>query len=429
MTLRLLAVGDLHLGRQPGGLPEALTTRLDTRQLGPAGALRRIVDVAIAREVDAVAFAGDLVEQEDDFFEAYGDLHAAVAALHGAGIAVVGIAGNHDVRVLPYLADEVEAFQLLGRDGTWDSVVLSGSDGVEAVLHGWSFPEARVAVSPLRDHVFSRDRRPALGLLHCDRDQSGSIHAPVTRAELAGAGLDGWLLGHIHKPDDLSPASPGGYLGSATALRRSETGPRGPWLWTIGAEGIRSIEHWPLAPLRWEPLEVSLDGIAEAEDARSRLLRVATETAGRIIEQQHRPEALGFRVEFTGRTDLRQAVASMLASEDLSDIAGVDGLHCFVGRYHFATLPELDLERLARRGDPAGLLAQRLLLLDEDPATPDRRDLLARARARLESAAREPAWQPLNPNEPGDDELAGWLREAAATALDELLAQHRETAA
>ena len=45
--------------------------------------------------------AGDVVEQEDDFYEAYGDLRRGVDRLAAAGIPVLAVSGNHDVQVLP----------------------------------------------------------------------------------------------------------------------------------------------------------------------------------------------------------------------------------------------------------------------------------------------------------------------------------------
>ena len=65
--------------------------------------------------------AGDVVEQEDDFYEAYGDLRRGVDRLAAAGVPVLGVSGNHDVQVLPRLADAVPGFRLLGRGGAWEA--------------------------------------------------------------------------------------------------------------------------------------------------------------------------------------------------------------------------------------------------------------------------------------------------------------------
>ncbi|MDN3517993.1 metallophosphoesterase [Aquisalimonas lutea] len=419
--MQLLAVGDLHLGRRPGRLPEAVRARHDLGRLGPAGALDRLVSEAVHQGVDVVAFAGDVVEQEDDFFEAYGRLRRAVASLVDAGITVVGVAGNHDVQVLPQLAREVPGFRLLGAGGNWESVTVRDAGGVPVRLHGWSFPRPVPAENPLQGVRFSRDGTPALGLLHCDRDQPASAHAPVTSRELAAAGLDAWLLGHIHKPDAISAGHPSGYLGSVSALRASETGARGPWLYTIGSGGIEAVTQWPLAPLRWEALEVDVTGMDSAAEVRSRILRAADETAADLADQPWQPAVLGLRVRLHGRTGLRRQIGSLLAGEDMDDLPLAGGIQGFVGRWWLDTRPEMDIDALARRPDPVGLLARRVQLLDQAPGSdPERTALLQRAREHLMPVHRDTAWQGLDAGEPDDAAVADWLRRAALAALDEL---------
>lgn len=423
--LKLLAVGDLHLGRQPGSLPEDLRDRNAARAHGPAEALARLVRRAIDEQVDAVLLAGDLVEDEHDFFEAYRDLHQAVSNLSAAGIRVIGVAGNHDVQVLPRLADELPDFHLLGRKGQWEAVTLTGDDGTEVLLHGWSFPHPEVRHSPLAGKTFAPDHRLQLGLLHCDRDQSGSYHGPVTSAELNNAGLDAWLLGHIHKPDLLSEASPSGYLGSVTALRRSETGARGPWLYRLSGTAIESLEQWLLAPLRWETLAVDLTGLEQAGDAIGRLMQAIQQRATELLAQGARPDAVGVRLHFTGRSSLRDQVRAALEKQQLDNIP-VEGIRWFIGRCQFDTRPDVDIRALAREKSPAGLLAARLCLLDETVDNPQRQALIERARERLASVAADSAWQPLGKTAPDEKHSESWLREALGHALERLVAQRQE---
>ena len=77
----------------------------------------------------------------------------------------------------------------------------------------------------------------------------------MTSMELTAVGLDGWLLGHIHKPDTLIAPPLIGYLGSITGMDPGEPGARGPWLLTIEAGSVKDVTQWTLAPLRWERSE------------------------------------------------------------------------------------------------------------------------------------------------------------------------------
>lgn len=426
MNGKLVTVGDLHLGRMPSRLPEELAGQ--ARELGPAGAWRRIVDRAIEEGVHVLALAGDVVEEEYDFFEAYRELQSGVERLVAAGIAVRAVAGNHDVQVLPRLADQVEDFKLLGRDGVWEQETLSAGDE-QLTVHGWSFPQRTVRISPLAGHQFERGSGLNLGLLHCDRDQSGSSYGPVTSAELSAADLDGWLLGHIHKPDSLSVENPVGYLGSATGLSSGEPGKRGPWLFTIEGGRLVSVEHWSLAPVRWERLAVDLTGIEAAEDARERLLEAINGLDTELSASSSPPEAVGLRVTFTGRTDRRRSVQTLLDAENLDALpAGGGHIHYFAERIRHATRPDLDMQALAQRTDPPGLLARRLLVLGREPDDAERCAMIEDARRHLADQAGQRYWQSLDGATTDDDEaIADWLQQAGLAALDRLLAQ-REAA-
>ena len=75
----LLAIGDVHLGTRPSSLPQNLDEAgLTVRDLGPEATLERVVELAIQDRVDAVLFAGDVVENTNARFEALRPLEASV---------------------------------------------------------------------------------------------------------------------------------------------------------------------------------------------------------------------------------------------------------------------------------------------------------------------------------------------------------------
>ena len=417
--MKILAVGDIHLGRTPSRLPP----ELHAPDLGPAEGWRRTVDAALELDVQAVLLAGDVVDREDDFFEAYRALEGGVRRLADADIDVIGVAGNHDVMVLPRLARHIPRFRLLGGDGKWESCRV-GEGGDAVTLWGWSFPQPRVPASPLADMSFDPEPGVNLGLLHCDRDAGpDSPYAPVGRGELERAGLDGWLLGHVHKPDALTAASPNGYLGSLTGLDRGEPGPRGPWMITVADGRIAEVEHLSLAPLRWEPLEVDLSGIGEPADARERLLKAVVGLDGTLASFRAAPGAVGLSVALTGRTGFGSAALDRLSRDDRDEVhRGAAGTRYFIVNTHLDTRPEIDLEELAGRPDPVGLLATRLLRLDRPEGDPERDRLVDQARRDLHDQAAKPVWRGLADGG-GATEPVAWLRQAGFRALDRLLDQ------
>jgi len=446
-TLTLLAIGDVHLGTRPSGLPAELA---DLGRGGdaitPAAALAAAVERAVAEGVDGVLFAGDVVESTNARFEAFRPLEAAVRHLAEAEIPVLAVAGNHDGEALPRLADRIEGFRLLGAGGRWEIHRLEGAGGGAAEVLGWSFPEARVSTSPVAELLRRRPPPPApgvarIGLLHGDLDASGGAYAPFRRRELEDARLDAWLLGHIHAPSlgrfggGAGPgATPCGYLGSLLPLDPTETGLHGPWRVRVHPGGRVETEPLPNGLLRWERLEVGVpegaeasgdvdavaDAILDAAAARARELRDAGEDAA----------VLGVRARLVGRTRRYEALRRWIEDSGWQGrlVREVGDTTVFVEAVSDGLTLAVDLETLARGDDPPALLARKLLAL-ESGGEP-RRALLEAAREALRPAAGEPVWQPLaetrDAGDPlADEALAGLLRQSGIAMLDALLAQRR----
>ncbi len=303
----LLAIGDIHLGTRCSGLPDELSSwGIEPEQLTPAAALDAAVDLAIQMHVDAVLFAGDVVESTNARFEAIVPLEKSIRRLLNERIQVIAVAGNHDVEALPRLAQLIDGFTLLGAGGQWESCIIERDGQGLAEIVGWSFGERVVRQSPIAqllaeplDQVPSK--LPRVGLVHADLDASGGPYAPIKRTELDQSGFDAWLLGHIHKPSTstLSGTSshfPYGYLGSLVGLDPTETGPHGPWLITVDGPGHVRAEQQPIAPLRWEQLTLIINDTDDVEDVPDRLLGEAEARVRQLADIGEAPRALALRI-------------------------------------------------------------------------------------------------------------------------------------
>ena len=432
----ILAIGDVHLGTSCSGLPDAISSwGIDPADLTPAGALRLAVDYAIEQQVDAVLFAGDVVESTNARFEAMAPLEDSARRLLDSGIEVIAVAGNHDVEALPRLAALIDGFTLLGAGGHWEAITLSKDDSPFAQVVGWSFGETHVRQSPLalllgQPLPAPSPPVPRIGLLHGDLGASGGRYAPIRQTELDDTGYDAWLLGHIHKPsiEGLSvpgSARPSGYLGSLVGLDPSETGPHGPWLVAVSKEGSFGLEHIPLAPLRWEKVAVSMDGLDHVEDVRDRLLAVAQEHVEALAQTGRTPRALGLRVTLTGASNAYEDIQKWITAGDWNSMVRVvDGTVIFFNRIVDGMELHLDLEKIASGNDPAGLLARRLLLLGQN--NEQSRELLGRARERAGTIARQDIWNPVrehrNATDPvSEDSLRDLLLRSGKAALSVML--------
>jgi len=419
--MKLLAVGDIHLGRLPTRIPKDFA--LAPSELGPAAAWREAIDLAIHEQVRAVLLAGDVVESERDFFEGFRELKAGVAKLTEAGIDVVAVAGNHDVEVLPRLAKTLggaSGFTLLGEGGVWQSHRID--DGASQVrIWGWSFPKRTVRTSPLSDAQFDRSAGTELGLLHCDLGQTTSAYAPVTRAELTQSGLDGWLLGHIHAPHALTADNLIGYLGCLTGMDPGEPGAHGPWLIDIGEGRIREVRQLPIAPLRWEVLRIDLNALEDAEDLEQVLIDEAEQFDDALFVQGAASKAIGLRVKFVGNSAHEKALDGLRAGAHFP----IKDRHYFVEHIESECLPDVSLEELAKREDPLGLLASRLLVLDRPADDLDRRAFIESTLKRFTERLQTARWKVLESNADrcAEEAVVEQLRAAGTAALHKLFAQ------
>ena len=435
---KILAIGDVHLGRSCSGVPNVVSSRdIDPRELTPAAALKLSTDFAIKQEVDAVLFVGDVVESTNARFEAMPPLEECVRWLLDAGIQVFAVAGNHDFEALRRLADLVEGFTLLGANGRWESRALKKNKVAVAEIIGWSFSERHVRQSPVAQLLLepleaAAKPVPRIGLLHAHLNASGGYYAPIRQVELDNTGYNAWLLGHIHKPsiESLSArvdSRPSGYLGSLVGLDRSETGPHGPWLLRLRDRGGLHLEHIPLAPLRWEQVSISIEGLEHVEDVADRLLDAVGSFVRRIGQEGRVPRALGLQARLTGTSPCHEDIRERIAAGAWRDLGRViDGTAVFYTKIIAAITPRRDLAEIAKGDDPAALLARRLMVLKQDD---DRsRDLIEQARAALVEVAHDKRWSPVNEHRNATDPLSDEaLREvlfrSGMMALNEMFSQ------
>jgi hypothetical protein len=427
VTVRLLFVGDIHLGRRPTRLPDDWSLLgLSAAELTPAAAWRDCVDHALATRPDAVVLAGDVVDALDDRFEAFSLLRTGVDRLLQAGIATFAVAGNHDVEVLPRLAAQIPGFRLIGAGGEWECVSVASRDGDALRLLGWSFPSPVVEESPLASLRFQPQPGVAtLGVLHCDLDAGRGPYAPVRRSELARVPVDAWLLGHLHRPDALTGSRPIGYLGSLVGLDPGEPGSHGPW-W-VEVEGPQRVRArpLPLARLRWERAEcvVAAQAPERAADAffeelrdalraiHERLTAVAP-TAARVV---------GCRLRVSGPGRHCAEVQALMASPERWPQERFDDVHYFIEKLEEHAIPDLDLDALARGEDPPGLLARRLVALRDRSSEADA--LVAAFAPELEGALSGTRWQRLSTPLPDPEGLREILLTAGTRRLEALLLQ------
>ena len=390
--MKILAVGDIHIGRRSSKIPE----ELEGRRFSAAEAWKRAVDLALEEAVDAVVLTGDVVDQENRFHEALGPLERGLRDLADRGVETFAVAGNHDHEVLRRLTRVLggERFHLLGAGGKWERRALERDGRVLLHVDGWSFPADHVRECPAKHYDLDRaGEAPILGLLHADLDQSTSHYAPVTRADLEALPPDVWVLGHQHDPLVVSAEGVAPLIfcpGSLQALDPGETGLHGAWILEMESGGKPALRQVPLSRVVYRELDIDVQDTPDLEALDQRISTRIFEDLQDLAGRGGALEFVSYRLRITGRTRLHLDMEVPLQKYGTEFTPDAGTVQARVERVWNETRPAVDLVDLARGSDPPAVVAQTILALEESGGdgrdTPLLRDL-HQAHARLFQSA------------------------------------------
>lgn len=263
MPFRFIHTADLHLDSPLTSLALRNAELGDLVRGATRKALERIVDLAIAEEVDAVIIAGDLYDGSQTSMATALFLMGQMRRLDTAGIRVFLIRGNHDAqsqitRELTF-PPNVHVFDGRGKP------VKAGAlgNGREIHIHGVSFAQPHAPASLLPTYRGPVADAVNIGLMHTSLVGASSHdpYAPTSIADLSAHGFDYWALGHIHqrrvhleKPWIVMPGNPQG-------RDINEGGPKGVTLATVAEDGTITCEEHGVAVAVFERLTLDLAGI------------------------------------------------------------------------------------------------------------------------------------------------------------------------
>lgn len=367
--IRLLASGDLHLGRSSTAIPD------QANAYPSSGIWKRLAQKAIDLEVDALLLSGDVIDRENRFFEAIGQLQAGFALLRAAGIPVYMVAGNHDFDVLPDVlsAEQDDGIHLLGASGKWQIKNFS-KNGIDLQFAGWSFPTQYYQQDPLVG--FPGDQlnpsAPVIGLLHGEVAKPESPYAPLEISRLQSTGVGLWVLGHIHKPDKWqNPGCEIWYPGSPQALSPKEQGSHGVLLIEVyGKTDIRTSTI-PLSAVRYESLRIDLSEAPQATDIRNGVLQAFEDFTDTSELSENVTEQLILDLDLVGEHANRDLVDDTLRELTADFYRDYKGINLSVRKVNNLLTPAVtNIREMALQSSPAGLVAQTILAIEENETTP-----------------------------------------------------------
>lgn len=257
--LTFIHAADFHLDSPFRDLSpaQAAVRRGEQREL-----LKNLAALARERKADLVLLSGDLLDGEN-FSRETGETF--VTALGQTGCPVFIAPGNHDhvTARSPYRTllwpENVHIF-------TEPEIRSVSLTELGCTVYGAAFTSADREDDPLAG--FSAPDDGQLHLMTVHGDVGGSRYAPISTDSIAESGLDYMALGHIHACSGLQKA--GGtfwaYPGCPEGRGFDECGKKGVLVGTV-EKGNVELEFVPLAARRYERLEVSMEGNADAEQA------------------------------------------------------------------------------------------------------------------------------------------------------------------
>lgn len=264
--MRFLHFADVHLDAPFAWATPTVARR---RRQNRRETLLRIMDLAVAEQVDAVLCGGDLFEHDrvtPDTVQLLRDAFARTDA------PVYLAPGNHDwysarspyalvewsPNVHLFTEDRLTPVTLADGLTLWGAAhrAPANTDGFFA-----SFRPDRAGVHLALAHA---SERGALAF----QEEAKVPHAPFDPAELEAAGIAHAFLGHYHVARDRERHT---YPGNPDPLEFGESSGRGVVIATLEADGSVTRERHTVAVSAVHDLEVALDGCRHADEVRERV--------------------------------------------------------------------------------------------------------------------------------------------------------------
>ena len=366
MPRRFVHAADLHLDSPfagVGSLRPGLDERLRDASLEAWDAL---VACCIDERADFLVLAGDLFDRADGSVRGRARLRAGAERLRSAGIHVFVVHGNHDPLSGSSPLADLDGVTVFPRD-RHDARTLE-LDGERVTVHGASFSKREVTDNLAL--LFERGDEPGLhvGLLHCmvgEREGHGR-YAPCSVDDLVGRRMDYWALGHVHAYAEEHAEPPIVYAGAlqGRSPKPSERGAHGAVVVEFDGDRIVGHRRVELDRVRFEAIEVGIDGVADEAALMRELMRRADETVraadGRLVL---------LRATLTGRGPLHAQLVRDGYLDQLRLALDADGHDDLVWeRLRSTAGPEVDLDGLRASGGYAAALLDAFDEVARDPA-------------------------------------------------------------
>ena len=363
MTFRFVHSSDLHLDSPFKRIRETDSHVADVLQGATFDAFERLIQLCIDCHADALLVAGDIFDSADRSLGAQVQFVRGLNRLSDAGIRTFLCHGNHD------------PLDGWGARLTMPSNVHQFGDRAEAVpidprapagpvVCGISYPTREIRSSLLPGFPVPEPGRFTIGLLHANVGTSTEheAYAPCSVEDLVATGYNYWALGHVHTRTILREQVPlVVYPGNTQGRNPTERGPRGVYVVDVGDHGAVSPEFVAVDAVRWEQLDIQIDGIEDDSALFSRLESLVED----LLDQADGRHVV-YRVHLVGRGAVHESLSRSGSVKELvsqlNNTWARRSSFAFCGGITDKTRSELDREALVNGKD---FIADFLALTDE----------------------------------------------------------------
>jgi DNA repair exonuclease SbcCD nuclease subunit len=352
--IKFIHTADLHIDtpfRTLSSINRDLAGRLKNATLR---SFETIVDLCISEKVDFLLVSGDIFDGESKSLASQLQFVRGLQRLSDAGIRGYIICGNHDP-----LDSWMKNLSLP------ENTVRFGSSGVEfevyekdgralAGIYGISYQTSREKRNLAGKFRIEDSSLPfSIAMLHGTVGNPGphASYCPFRVEDVETKGFDYWALGHIHKKQIVRSSDPAiVYPGNPQGRDFGETGERGCFLVEMIEDGRPDIQFIPTRGIRFEKVEISLEGLSELNDLFGLL-----ENAGTAIRDSDENSSYILRIVLKGRTALHTYLNNPEEMENLreglnSGQLGEDPF-IWIDSISVETRPDIDLEKLREGND------------------------------------------------------------------------------
>ena len=262
--MKFVHLADAHLDSPFLGLSFLPSNQFEKIKNTTQTSFKKIIDQAIANEVDLVLIAGDTFDSIHPSPQSQIFLNNQLQRLVEHEIQTVMILGNHDyLKPDELLLPQSPYFKLLGSDQEVEKIEFKTKNNFTYRVVGFSYQENHITSDKINEFPEKTDNVFTFGLMHAGEkmhNQGQDNYAPFETSEIKALNYDYFALGHIHLRQVLSEQPKIVYSGNIQGRHINESGPKGYYYGEVD-ENINTVQikFVPTAPVIWQKITINLN--------------------------------------------------------------------------------------------------------------------------------------------------------------------------